>query len=253
MTDSQEEDFLEVDPQVRGQNYCCISFVSPENILANKEIWKLNKFLGNMQTRYKNLEQIAKKHIPDTELANCLVPEFSHDFEKLQERYKDFLYVNNDSLESEFYEKNEFKTTVRGVKVRGSYDTLQEAQAKAKKLQQTDRNFNVYIGQVGYWLPWDPNPHSVENQEYAEPELNNLVKEYRKNQEKKDAHFAENLDYAKEQAEKQKKEKAEQQNKLENNDESTVSEENVVTEESTTSVVNSLEEADPWLKQKEES
>ena len=63
MTDSQEEDFLEVDPQVRGQNYCCISFVSPENILANKEIWKLNKFLGNMQTRYKNLEEIAKKHI----------------------------------------------------------------------------------------------------------------------------------------------------------------------------------------------
>ena len=130
---------------------------------------------------------------------------------------------------------------------------MQEAQAKAKKLQQTDRNFNVYIGQVGYWLPWDPNPHSVENQEYAEPELNNLVKEYRKNQEKKDAHFAENLDYAKEQAEKQKKEKAEQQDKLENNDESAASEENVVTEESTTSVVNSLEEADPWLKQKEES
>ena len=65
-------------------------------------------------------------------------------FEELQERYKDFLYVNNDKLESDFYEKNEFKTTVRGLKVRGSYDTLQEAQDKAKKLQKTDKNFNVY-------------------------------------------------------------------------------------------------------------
>ena len=48
MTDSQEEDFLEVDPQVRGQNYCCISFVSPENILANKEIKILRKLQKNI-------------------------------------------------------------------------------------------------------------------------------------------------------------------------------------------------------------
>jgi len=254
MTDSQEEDFLEVDPQVRGQNYCCISFVSPENILADKAVWKMHKFLGNMHKRYKNLEEIARKHIPDTDLANCLVPEFGKDFAELQERYKDFLYVNNDTLESQFYEENEFKTTVRGVKVRGSYDTLQEAQAKAKKLQKTDRNFNVYIGQVGYWLPWDPNPHSIENQEYAEPELNNLVKEYRKNQDKKDEHFAENVDYAKEQAEKQKKEKQKtlETVEVENTNEQEETTENS-TNESSTEVVNSLEEADPWLKQKEES
>lgn len=254
MTDSQEEDFLEVDPQVRGQNYCCISFVSPENILADKAVWKMHKFLANMQKRYKNLEEVARKHIPETDLANCLVPEFSKDFSELQERYKDFLYVNNDTLESQFYEENEFKTTVRGVKVRGSYDTLQEAQSKAKKLQKTDRNFNVYIGQVGYWLPWDPNPHSIENQEYAEPELNNLVKEYRKNQDKKDEHFAENVDYAKEQAEKQKQEK---QKTLESAEEENSGEQEETSENSTTEssaeVVNSLEEADPWLKQKEES
>ena len=57
MTDSQEEDFLEVDPQVRGQNYCCISFVSPENILADKAVWKMHKFLANMQKRYKKVRR----------------------------------------------------------------------------------------------------------------------------------------------------------------------------------------------------
>jgi len=249
MSNTQEEDFLEVDPQVRGQNYCCISFVSPENILNNKDVFKMNKFLANMYDRYKKMEAVVKKHVPETEIGQLLVPEFGQTFEELQERYKDFLYVNNDKLESDFYEKNEFKTTVRGVKVRGSYDTLQEAQAKAKKLQKTDKNFNVYIGQVGYWLPWDPNPHSIENQEYAEPELNTLVKEYRKNQEKKDEHFAENIDYVREQAEKQKKSK---ENALKDSPSTETEPESGVTEESS-ETLNKLDEADPWLKQKEES
>jgi len=242
----EEEDFLEVDDQVRGQNYCCISFVSPEQILNNKEIFKTNRFLANLQERYKKIEAAAKEHLSEEDFKQAVVPEFSQNFEELQERYKDFVYVNSDKLETEFYEKNEFKTTVRGVKVRGSYDTLQEAQSKAKKLQKIDKNFNVYIGQVGYWLPWDPNPHSIDNQEYAEPELNTLVKEYRKNQDKKDEHFQENLDYAKEQSGK---------TKVENND----SNDPDVTVVGTTDkdvpdeVVNKLEETDPWLKQKEES
>jgi hypothetical protein len=41
------------------------------------------------------------------------------------------------------------------LKVRGVYDTLREAQVRAKVLQRRDPNFNVFLGQVGYWLPWD--------------------------------------------------------------------------------------------------
>lgn len=247
MSNSQEEDFLEVDDQVRGQNYCCISFVSPEQVLNNKEIFKLNRFLANIKERYDKIEAAAKEHLSEDDFKQAVVPEFSQDFEHLQERYKDFLYVNSDKLESDFYEKNEFKTTVRGVKVRGSYDTLQEAQSKAKKLQKIDKNFNVYIGQVGYWLPWDPNPHAIDNQEYAEPELNTLVKEYRNNQDKKDEHFQENLEYAKEQSANSNLKKTTDSNDTDvtvvNSEETDVSEE----------VVNKLEETDPWLKQKEES
>ena len=162
------------------------------------------------------------------------------------------MYINQEKLESEFYEKNEFKTTVRGVKVRGSYDTLQEAQAKAKKLQQNDKNFNVYIGQVGFWLPWDPNPHNIDSQEYAESELNNLVKKYRENQEKKDQHFQENIEYAKEQAEKQKKESTET---TETSKETIVNEDDSSKETpvNTESIEESLKEEDPWIKRKSET
>lgn len=220
-----EEDFLESDPQIRGQNYCCLSFVSPEEILNNKNVFFVHKFLKTIAKNYDLDEQ------------------------SVEDKYKDFMYINQEKLESEFYEKNEFKTTVRGIKVRGSYDTLQEAQAKAKKLQQNDKNFNVYIGQVGFWLPWDPNPHNIDSQEYAESELNTLVKKYRENQEKKDQHFQENIDYAREQAEKQKKNSA-----LKDGDETVVNgDDSKETPVNTESIEESLNDKDPWLKRKSET
>ena len=170
------EDFLEVDQPIPGQNYACISFVSPEEVLKKKELFMVHKYLKTVSKKY-DLDQ-----------------------NKVEEEFKDFMYVNSDKLEKEFYQDNDFRTTVRGVKVRGIYDTLREAQVRAKVLQKRDPNFNVYVGQVGYWLPWDPNPHKVDTQEYAEGELNTLVQKYRENQAKKDAHFQENIDYVKEQA-----------------------------------------------------
>ena len=218
-----KEDFLEVDQSIPGQNYVCLSFVSPENILNNKEIFYANKFL----------KTIAKN--------------YDLDENTIEEKFKDFKYVNQDVLEKEFYEKNDFTTTVRGIKVRGVYDTLREAQVRAKVLQRRDPNFNVFLGQVGYWLPWDPNPHKIDNQEYAEQELNELVKSYRENQEKKDMHFQENIDYVKEQAakqnEKQKKENEKQRLEKKNLDEEVV---NSVSD----SVKESLNDVDPWLKSK---
>ena len=131
--------------------------------------------------------------------------------------------------------------------VRGVYDTLREAQVRAKVLQRRDPNFNVFVGQVGYWLPWDPHPHRIENQEYGEQELNELVKSYRENQEKKDLHFQENIDYVKEQAAKknakQKEETAKQKESDDNED---------VVNKVSDEVKNSLNDIDPWLKNKME-
>ena len=85
----------------------------------------------------------------------------------------------------------DFKTNVRGIKVRGVYDNLKAANIRAKVLQKIDRSFHVYVGQVGYWLPWDPNANKMEDQEYLEQDLNRLVKEYNKNQTKKDMFYEE--------------------------------------------------------------
>merc|ERR1712151_511417 len=160
MSKEIEQDFLDQDDPIRGQNYVCLSFISPENVLKNKELYKMGKFLKHL-VKEKNIN---------------LEESFIND---LDEKYKDYLFSKEQSIEDEFYKLHDFKTTVRGVKVRGVYDTLAEAKIKATKLQKMDKNFNVFVGQVGFWLPWDPESHKVENQEYFESDLNNLVKKYK--------------------------------------------------------------------------
>jgi hypothetical protein len=80
---------------------------------------------------------------------------------------------------------------VRGVKVRGVFDTKREADVRAAVLQRQDPLFDVFVGQVGYWCPWDPNPTKIDDVEYANNDLNKLVKEYKSNEAKKDAFYQE--------------------------------------------------------------
>ena len=72
---------------------------------------------------------------------------------------------------------------VRSVKVRGVYSSEEEAKDRCEKLQKIDGLHNVYIAPVGKWLPWCDDPEKATDFEYAESELNKLMKAYQKNQE----------------------------------------------------------------------
>ena len=78
------------------------------------------------------------------------------------------------------------KITLCGIKIRGIFETYELACEHAKKLQLADPYFNVFVGECGKWLPYDPNPDSknVKDSEYANEELNNMMKSYLENQEK---------------------------------------------------------------------
>jgi hypothetical protein len=109
----------------------------------------------------------------------------------IEEAYDDFLYKNGTRLEEEFFAKNNFKTSVRGLKIRGVYASQGEAVARSKKLQRNDTIHNVFVGEVGKWLPWDPNPNAVAEQEYAEDQLNTLMKKYKENESARDTFYSE--------------------------------------------------------------
>lgn len=73
--------------------------------------------------------------------------------------------------------------SVRGLKIRGVFATREEAEKHAKTLSESDI-FHVFVGEVGKWLPWDPNPNDAEDQVYQEEELQKLMYSYKQNQEK---------------------------------------------------------------------
>ena len=161
------EDYLNVDNPVPGQQFCCVSFISPESIIKKKETFILHNFLKHMSSEY---------NISENDLIN---------------KFEDYKYVNEKTLTQQFSEENDFVCNTRGVKIRGSYDTKNEAEFRAKLLQKQDPNHSVFIGQVGYWLPWDPSLTYVDDidGEYLNNELNTLMKKYKENQENKDAQF----------------------------------------------------------------
>ena len=76
------------------------------------------------------------------------------------------------------------KETMSTLKVRGSYDTFEEASKRGEFLRNIDPHINVYVGEVGKWLPFDDDPEKAKQQEYQNKQLNNLMKGYMENQEK---------------------------------------------------------------------
>jgi len=195
MGENNEEkiDYLEVDDSIPGQNYVCLSFVSPDSMIDSKEAFKVSKFL----------QSVCK----DKDM----------DFKKIMNQYKDFSYKFQDELQKDFDEQNNFKTNIRGLKVRGTFNTKDEAEKRAKKLQLVDSDFHVFVGQVGYWLPWDPCADKIEDEAFINSELNSMMEKYKENNINKDIFYEEQkrekIKSAREEVIRKKKEQAEEEAK----------------------------------------
>ena len=70
----------------------------------------------------------------------------------------------------------------RGIKIRGVYNTIEEAKKRCEQIRQFDKVFNVFVGEVGSWLPWDDDPETAEEAVYAEEKLNQLMKSFKEQQ-----------------------------------------------------------------------
>jgi hypothetical protein len=226
------EDFLDEDNEIPGQRYTLLSFLSPEKVLARKDQYFFEQFLKNYEVNWKtkNLEKFLAKQVLDFNAkldaeVNRLDAAEQHDAAEIcrgaripvntvlesyqafvkenakeitttsiKESFDDFMFAHEKKLEEEFHKKNNFQTSIRGLKVRGSYSTQEGAAARAKKLQRNDPVHNIYVAEVGKWLAWDPNPHNVAEQEYQEEQLNSLMKAYKENEEQREQFYKQNPD-----------------------------------------------------------
>ena len=189
LVSTKEVDYLDEDKPIRGQNYVCLSFISPEDVLIDKEIFFFSKFTEAFSSQLIELLNGLKTKYPnDEDIIETVRENHAHlfDVKELQDQYKFYKGLNSEILEKDFLKINDFKTSMRGIKVRGVFDTLKEAQTRAEVLKRMGDKFDIYVAQVGCWCPWSPNPEDLENQEYSETTLNTLMKKYKENQQAKD-------------------------------------------------------------------
>jgi len=205
-------DLCDEDPIIAGQKFSCLSFVSPEKILKNREIYLFQQFLKqwdfkkSMDKFHDFIQFISYKYnLKVDSLINDYTEFIQEEGIKLktnsvEDDYKTFLDKNEEVLTERFQKENQFQTSVRGLKVRGVYNSQEEAELRCKKLRDLDPSHDIFVGPVGIWIPWDPDAYKTGRVEFMEEELNQLHKEKMLNEEKAKEDFEKRVKDAKKKA-----------------------------------------------------
>ena len=211
---------LDEDQPISGQKFACISFISPENIVKQKEMFMFEQFLKNydfiqsMEKFQGFMQFISYKYKLSNDNLMSDLEEFVKD-EKgtlmtntLEDQFKNFIDKNEEKLEGEFSRLHHFQTSTRGIKVRGVFSSQEEAEMRCKMLRELDPNHDVYVGPIGMWMPWEPEAYKTGRVEYLEEELNKLMHEKFDNEKGAKLEFEKRVREAKEKALEENKEKA---------------------------------------------
>lgn len=220
-------DLLDEDQPISGQKYACLSFISPEEHIKNKNLFYFEKFLNNFEFK-KTFEKY-------TQFLNFLAYKYNLDFNKLtkdmeefveeekdnlfltnlDDEYKSFIDAKEEQLQKEYNQLHEFQTNTRGIKVRGVFGSQEEAEMRCKMLREADPNHDVYVGPVGMWMPFHPEAYKTGRVEYLEKELNELMAQKKKNDDVSKEEFKKRVKESKQKAIEENIAKAEKEgNKL---------------------------------------
>jgi len=69
-----------------------------------------------------------------------------------------------------------------GVKIRGAFNSREEAASHAKRLQKEDATFDIYVVDMYKWLLIPPDPTAIEDVHYTNEKLEALMSGYKENQ-----------------------------------------------------------------------
>ena len=87
-------------------------------------------------------------------------------------------------------EWTELEHPKRALKIRGVTKTYKEGCERAEEIREGHgQNFHVFTAEVGKWLPYNPDPEKLSDENYYEKEINNMLKAYKINKKKTDIHY----------------------------------------------------------------
>lgn len=196
-------DLLDEDRPIAGQAYFCASFISPEDIVKQREAYFFEQFVKTWEFA-KSVEKFTQfLNFLAAKYSGLDVAELMKDFEEfvkeeavdiktgqtLEGDYRTFLEHKEADLMLQFNKDHEFQTSVRGFKFRGAFPSIEEAELHCKIQREADPTFDISVGPVGMWIPFDPAADKTARVEYMEEELNQLMHEKKKNEVKAKTEF----------------------------------------------------------------
>lgn len=189
-------DLLNEYPVIPSQLYGCYSFVSPEKIIKQKEVFYFEKFVKQWNFT-KSVSQFSDFLQFVSFKYNLKVDTLLEDFKQfvqeeenmlkandVQGDFSTFLDKNEDKLSEIFQKEHGFQTSVRGFVNIGNFPTTEEAERYAKQIRESVPHHDILVGRNFVWTPLDPDAYKTGRIEFMEDELNQLHHEKLKNEKK---------------------------------------------------------------------
>jgi hypothetical protein len=189
-------DLLNEYPVIPSQLYGCYSFVSPEKIIKQKEVFYFENFVKQWDFT-KSVSQFSDFLQFVSFKYNLKVDTLLEDFKQfvqeeenmlkakdVQGDYATFLDKNEDKLSEMFQKEHGFQTSVRGFVNIGNFPTTEEAERYAKQIRESVPHHDILVGRNFVWTPLDPDAYKTGRIEFMEDELNQLHHEKLKNEKK---------------------------------------------------------------------
>ncbi len=126
------------DENIRSQRYCCLSFIDK----PSKEWQKMD-------------QQVYNFILEELQSLPCVNK--TPTFKKVQEMREDFYTDNYDQIIEALPSHLKNKVFTKSLKIRGAYETREEAENKILKLQRKMKDtepIHIYISDTGKWTPF---------------------------------------------------------------------------------------------------
>jgi len=155
-----EVDLLEIEKDIRkDQQYIVVSYVEPDPSFAS--LWEClctENFL---------------KQIGDKIYEQCIK---QNDWNFYYQKYKEFKEINYEPLRKEFEEKyGEEYDSIRICKFYQAFPSLKQAQKFANSLVKNNKLFDVYIQEMGKWVPFKPTSQMCKESTHTDEKMNKVM------------------------------------------------------------------------------
>ena len=175
LSDNSTNSFLDQDPKIPNQSHCLFSFVPRKEELTkrfNKARYERiqNELESKSEILLENINKEPKLLV--SHIMNLINP------------------ILNDT------EREESEALHKGngaVKFRGAFSSMEEAKKYSEYLSNMDNRFDIYLGQTGFWYPFDPPRESCLEHKHRDEKLNQLLKGYHENKMKSDILFKQRM------------------------------------------------------------